>query len=203
MNPASISNKSRLAVGGRHAAEKDREQGSLLQQIVGASFARDSRFERQLRHYLSGHICLLGIGNRLWRDDGVGSYIAEALQSRRKFDSIDAGSVPENYLETVVGKHPGTILIIDATDFGGAPGELRLLETVNVAQSGISTHAGSLQMLAKYLRIRTDARIGLLAIQPGDSSAGEGLSPEVSQAAAYLQQTLLAVVGASIAREGF
>ena len=211
MNTTSVANEGRLAVGGRHAAEGQcgrppcgrkpsiRAHGALPQTRPHKC---TPEVEKHLKCFLQGHICLLGIGNRLWRDDGVGSYVAEALQSQREFDSIDAGSVPENYLETVVGKHPETILIIDATDFGGAPGELRLLETDKIAQSGISTHAGSLQMLAKYLRIRTGARIGLLAIQPGDSSAGKGLSPEVAEAAAYLQQALLAVVGASIAREG-
>jgi hydrogenase 3 maturation protease len=139
---------------------------------------------------MEGRVCLLGIGNRQWRDDGVGSYITEALQSCPQFDVIDAGTVPENYLETVVQKNPDTILMIDATDFGGAPGELRLMETKNIAQSGLSTHAGSLQMLAKYLRIRTGARIALLAIQPVDSRHGQGLSPEVSQTAQFLQRTL-------------
>ena len=93
---------------------------------------------------------------------------------------IDAGFIPENHLETVAGKNPDTILMVDATDFGGAPGEARLLHPDKVAYSGISTHAGSLQMLAEYLRARTQARIAVLAIQPADTSAGEGLSPAVS-----------------------
>jgi len=148
-----------------------------------------------LERFLEGRVCLLGMGNRQWRDDGAGSLIAEALQSCPLFDVIDAGCVPENYLETVAGKNPDAILMIDAADFGGTPGEVRLIETKNVAQSGLSTHAGSLRMLAKYLRIRTGARIALLAIQPADCSAGDSLSPEVAQAAQYLQQALPALVG--------
>jgi len=35
-------------------------------------------------------------------------------------------------------------------------------------------------MLAEYLHARTQARIAVLAIQPADTSAGEGLSPIVS-----------------------
>ena len=137
-------------------------------------------FEDQLTGFIDGHICLLGIGNRYWHDDGVGSCIAEALGSCKEFDVIDAGFIPENHLETVAGKNPDTILMVDATDFGGAPGEARLLHPDKVAYSGISTHAGSLQMLAEYLRARTQARIAVLAIQPADTSAGEGLSPAVS-----------------------
>jgi hydrogenase 3 maturation protease len=135
----------------------------------------------------------LGIGNRYWRDDGVGSYVAEALKSCRGLDVIDAGFIPENHLETVARKNPDTILMVDATDFGAEPGQARLLYPDNVTYSGISTHAGSLRMLAKYLHARTQAPIALLAIQPADTSAGEGLSPVVSNTLDNLVITLRAL----------
>ena len=181
--------------------EPNREQSSLLQQDVRASLARDPGLEQQLAHFLKGRICMLGIGDRYWRDDGVGSLIAEALQPCPEFEAIDAGCVPENYLERGAGKNPDAILMIDATDFGGTPGEVRLLETDNIAQSGLSTHAGSMHMLASYLQARTGAQIALLAIQPADSSAGEDLSLEVSRTALFLEETLPAIVGASLGRE--
>ena len=129
---------------------------------------------------LQGRVCILGFGNRLWRDDGVGSCIAEALQNCPNLDSIDGGFVPENHLEIVARKNPDTILMIDAADFGGTPGETCLLQSGDVAVSGVSTHAGSPQMLGKYLEARTGARVALLAIQPKDTSQGNQLSPEVS-----------------------
>lgn len=140
----------------------------------------NQKFIDQLTAFTKGRVCLLGIGNRLWHDDGVGSLMAEALQSCQGFDVIDAGFIPENHLETVARKNPDTILMIDATDFGGKPGQVRLLDADKVTYSGLSTHAGSLRMLAEYLQVRTNAGIALLAIQPGDTSAGEGLSPAVS-----------------------
>jgi len=140
----------------------------------------NKKLNKDLTRFINGHVCLLGIGNRYWHDDGVGSYIAEALESCQELDVIDAGFIPENHLETVVLKNPDTILMVDATDFGGKPGQARLLYPDKVAFSGVSTHAGSLRMLAGYLQLRTRARIALLAIQPADTSAGEGLSAEVS-----------------------
>jgi hydrogenase 3 maturation protease len=98
--------------------------------------------------------------------------------------------VPENYIETVARKHPDTILMMDATDFGGDPGEARLIYPEKVAYSGVSTHAGSLRMLAEYLHERTHARIALLAIQPVDTSDGEELSPSVYKTARDLMETL-------------
>jgi hydrogenase maturation protease len=151
----------------------------------------DKKFRDRLAHFITGRVCLLGIGNRFWKDDGVGSYIAGSLKSSQEFANqefasqeffvIDAGYIPENHLETVARKKPDTILMVDATDFGGIPGQVKLLYPDKVAYSGLSTHAGSLRMLAEYLHARTQASIALVAIQPADSSAGEGLSPVVSK----------------------
>jgi hypothetical protein len=38
-------------------------------------------FENELISFVDGNVCLMGIGNRHLHDDGVGSYIAEGLQS--------------------------------------------------------------------------------------------------------------------------
>jgi len=133
-----------------------------------------------LSTFLKGRVCILGFGNRLWRDDGVGSFLAEALQACPGLDAVDGGFVPENHLEIVAARNPDSILMIDATDFGGEPGEVRLLQPGDAALTGISTHAGSPQMLGKYLEARTGARVALLAIQPKDTSEGNELSPEVS-----------------------
>jgi hydrogenase 3 maturation protease len=167
--------------------------GSLktgLDSSVNMDAHMDSQFEDQIVQFLDGRICLLGIGNRNWRDDGAGSVLAEALQACPELDAIDAGFVPENFLEKVVQTKPDAILFIDATDFGGMPGQVRLLEAEKVAQSGLSTHAGSLQMLAGYLQARTRTQVALLAIQPADTAAGELLSPEVSHTVKLLLKKL-------------
>ncbi len=155
----------------------------------------DQQCTAQLKEFIDGHVCLLGIGNRYWHDDGVGSYLAEALESCQGYDVIDAGFIPENHLEAVASKNPKTILMIDATDFGGRPGQVRLLYPDKVAYSGLSTHAGSLRMLAEYLNTRTQAPVALLAIQPADTSAGEGLSEEVARTLKSLLEILPAVCG--------
>jgi len=141
----------------------------------------ETQLKNQLIHFIEGRVCLLGIGNRYHHDDAVGPYLVEALQSRPDYDVIDAGIIPEDYIEMTAHKHPETILMVDATDFGGEPGEVRLLYPENVNYSGASTHAGSLRMLAEFLQARTHARIGLLAVQPADVSDGKGLSPPVSK----------------------
>ena len=142
----------------------------------------DNQLKDQLTHFVHGRVCLLGIGNRYHHDDAVGPYLAEAIERRPDYDVIDAGIIPEDYVETTANKHPDTILMVDAADFGGEPGEVRLLYPENVAYSGASTHAGSLRILAEYMHARTRARIALLAVQPADTSDGKGLSPPVYRA---------------------
>ncbi len=147
-------------------------------------------FARQLQRLLSGQVCVLGVGNRYRRDDGAGSLVAERLVGRTGALSIDAGAVPENYLEKVARSHPDTILIVDAADFGGAPGHLRILDPEAVGSAGLSTHALSLQMTAEFLKSRTGARLAIVAIQPADIGLGTELSDEVSEAVRLLQETL-------------
>jgi len=144
----------------------------------------------QLGSCVGEHVCVLGIGNRHWHDDGVGSYIAEALDERPDMDVIDAGFIPENHLEEVAAHHPDSILMVDATDFGGEPGQTRLIFPEKVAYSSISTHAGSLRMLAEYMHQRTHAPVALLAIQPEDTDAGESLSPAVAETFRDLMESL-------------
>ncbi|MGB5487680.1 MAG: hydrogenase maturation protease, partial [Lysobacterales bacterium] len=107
----------------------------------------DKQLKDQLTHFIDGRVCLMGIGNRYHHDDAVGPYLAEAMEHRPDYDVIDAGVIPEDYIETTAQKHPDTILMVDATDFGGEPGEVRLLYPESVAYSGVSTHAGSLRLL--------------------------------------------------------
>ena len=128
-------------------------------------------------------VCIIGVGNRDRGDDGVGSLLAERLARRHCGPIIDAGAVPENHLERVARAGSDTVLIIDAVDFGGDPGECRLLDPHQMGPSGLSSHALSLAMTAEYLKARTQARLALLAIQPVDIRPGSALSDSVSRAA--------------------
>ena len=158
----------------------------------------DTQLKNQLAHFIDGRVCLLGIGNRYHHDEAVGPYLAEALETRPEYDVIDAGIIPEDYIETTANKHPDTILLVDATDFGGEPGEVRLLYPEHVNYSGVSTHAGSLRMLSEFLQARTYARIALLAVQPEDLSDGQGLSPSVSKTLDDLLDALPDICGHTI-----
>jgi len=140
---------------------------------------------------LKGRVCVLGVGNRERSDDGCGSILAERLSETLGKWSIDAGMVPENYLEKAVRLNPDSVLIIDAVDFDGVPGEARFLTPEDIATAGISTHALSLGMAAEYLSARTNARLAILAIQPVNLDHGTGLSEKISRSVLNLYELLL------------
>ena len=143
--------------------------------------------EPDLISLLEGKFAILGFGNRLWRDDGAGSVLAERLRAANPGAPVfDGGMVPENFLEKVAASNPGTVLLIDAADFGGSPGEWRLFGGEDLALAGVSTHAGSPRMLAAYLEERTGAEVRLLAIQPAETGQGSDLSAGVEDAVSRL-----------------
>ena len=149
----------------------------------------------RLAEALAGRVCVVGIGNRLAGDDGAGSAVAERVAGRIAGRVIDAGVAPENHLEPMLLDEPDTILLVDAVDFGGAPGEVRILDARALATGGLSTHATSLRMVRDYLSARSPARVVLVGIQPGHLRLGDGLSAEVQASVTAVADRVAELVG--------
>jgi hydrogenase 3 maturation protease len=126
-------------------------------------------------------VVIIGIGNRLRRDDGIGSIIAEKLKEKIKRENlfiIDAENTPENYIGKIKKVSPELLLIIDAVDFGSYPGDFRIFKINEIRETTISTHNFSISLLKKF--IKAD-EIYLLGIQPGNISLGENLTDKVKK----------------------
>jgi hydrogenase 3 maturation protease len=142
-----------------------------------------------LKKRLSGKAVIVGIGNTLRCDDGAGSILARRLKSRVAYTVYDTGSSPENYLGKIAKDNPDTILLVDAVDFAGKPGELKVLEGKDLKTANLfSSHNASLTLLINYLRGNTRADIIMLIIQPQLISLGETLSPQVQASLDRLEQ---------------
>ena len=71
-------------------------------------------------------LAVIGVGNPLVADEGVGIAVIEELGKRDLPDSVelvDAGSAGMSLLHII--KDYDAVIIIDAADFGGEPGEVR------------------------------------------------------------------------------
>jgi len=125
---------------------------------------------------------ILGMGNTLRSDDAAGSLLAARIKDRVSYTVYDAGQSPENYLEKIIKEKPDTILIIDAVDLGGKPGEFRLMEARDLKTVNLfSTHNASISLAINYLKNNLQADIIILIIQPKGISFGEGLSQQISE----------------------
>ena len=158
-------------------------------------------------------LAIIGVGQALRGDDGVGSALARQLATRLAGQLaadalliLDAGHAPENVLGPVVRFRPNAVLFLDAARGGGAPGDIIWLRPAEADGRGGSTHTLSLEMLADYLTAETGAVVGVLGIEPASSCSaswqpaswpaefpfGEGLSPAVTAAANEVAATLAA-----------
>ncbi len=142
-----------------------------------------------LHPLLRGNVCLVGVGNRLRGDDAVGPVVIDALKGNCSFPCVDAGVAPENHLEKIVAHHPDTVLMIDAVDFQGEPGKIRVFRPGD-SSGGLSTHALSLELAAQYLANRCGAETWLVGIQPAQVTMEAGLTPAVEEAAGRLVTVL-------------
>jgi hydrogenase 3 maturation protease len=135
-----------------------------------------------IKENLNAKVLILGIGDTLRSDDGVGSLLARRLEGRTPYIVYDSNLSPENYLGKIVKDKPQIVLLVDAVDFGGRPGEFRVFESGDiVSPQFFSTHNASLSLVIDYLKANLVARIILLAVQPKVLDFGESLSTEVNK----------------------
>jgi hydrogenase 3 maturation protease len=133
-------------------------------------------------------ILVLGIGNRLRGDDGVGSIVAEQLAQEGLVPAIDCGEMPDNYISKVWQMKPDEVLLIDACDFKGRPGEVRVIaeaEFDRIPSSPLSTHQMPLPLLVAVMKTdpQVKCRVRLIGIQPQEIGMFvEGLSEPVAAA---------------------
>jgi len=135
-----------------------------------------------LKLHLAGKVVILGIGNTLRNDDGVGSIIASRIKDKVPYLVYDAGPTPENYLGKIIKDKPDNIVIIDAVDFGGGPGEFRIVEGEDIKTVNLfSTHNASISLTINYLQSNLKVDIIILIIQPKNINLGDNLSPQISK----------------------
>jgi len=123
---------------------------------------------------LKGKTLVVGIGNPLREDDYIGCYIAENLKDTVVSFNVEVN--PEVFIDDIVSENPDTILIFDAADFGGRPGEVRLIEEGNIDRFTLSSHTIPISFFIHLLKMKTSADIYIIGIQPVSTGYREGLS---------------------------
>ncbi len=136
---------------------------------------------------MSKKIAVIGLGNTLRRDDGIGIIILESLlkfYKRKDIDYLNFGSASFDLLHRL--KNYDAVLLIDGINAGFCSGELKISELKDIEYKldnfVTSTHELNLKSifeLSKDLGIKT--KIYVAGIEVRDTSFGEGLSETLKQ----------------------
>jgi hydrogenase maturation protease len=132
----------------------------------------------QLGECFRGRVCLMGMGNTDYGDDGLGVKLAEDLVEAGVPDVIVAGTMPERFIDSAIADEFDYIIFLDAVEFGAAAGSVVFLNAEEMAARfpQISTHKISLGLLAKLVEEKGKTRAHLLGIQPESLRSTEELS---------------------------
>ncbi len=131
---------------------------------------------------------LMGIGNEMRGDDGIGVYVARNFK-KEGWEVIVAGQVPEDFTFDIKKLHPEKLVLVDAALMGLEPGAIRIVPVEKIPSVAFSTHGMPLSFFISYLR-EFVGEIVLIGIQPKIMEFGATISPEVMEAGEKLLRIL-------------
>jgi hydrogenase maturation protease len=140
---------------------------------------------------------VLGIGNILLRDEGIGCHVVHALESVAPGDAriIDGGTCPD---VVRLVEDTDKLVIVDAVKGGGMPGQIyrfRLQDVALQQKPFLSVHdfglLDNLMLMKVWERIGEDVIIG---VEPKDVEWGLELSAELQEKIPQIIEAVLAEV---------
>jgi hydrogenase maturation protease len=147
--------------------------------------------------------CLIGLGNILMQDDGVGVHAAMKIEKRFRFtpeiDIVDGGTLGLTLLP-LIGDYD-RVLFVDAVEAGLEPGAIVVREGEQVPafmESQVSVHQAGLADLMYAARLSgvVPPAVCLVGIQPQSISLGLETTVLLKDKQEELIRTVLAKLGA-------
>ncbi len=134
---------------------------------------------------------LMGIGNDLRGDDGVGVYVAREFKKicPAEWDVIVAGEVPEDFTLDIKKSRPELLVLVDAAIMGLKPGEIRRVPVKKISRVAFSTHGMPLSLFLDYIEEYVGSFV-LIGVEPRSMEFGSAMSDEVVRAAHKLLEIL-------------
>jgi len=134
----------------------------------------------------AGKIRIIGVGNLLLRDEGVGIHVARELQKNdlpSGVEVLDGGVVGIGLMDYLRG--PAKVLLIDAAEMNLKPGSVVRFTPEEVKDEKVgpkfSSHDIGLLEVLELAKALGDcpSEVVIIGIQPKEISWGTDLSPEV------------------------
>jgi len=129
---------------------------------------------------------VVGLGNILRRDEGVGVFLLEEIRKDKYLEKfadlefIDGGTASFDAMSNIVSGD--RLIVIDAVKSGGAPGDVHFLKPGDLSEDGmIDVHQAGLCRSLKWLELEGRLPdVSILGIEIDDISWSEGLSAGLS-----------------------
>ncbi|HLF31934.1 MAG TPA: HyaD/HybD family hydrogenase maturation endopeptidase [Xanthomonadales bacterium] len=136
------------------------------------------------------HVLVMGVGNTLLQDDGVGIHVTNRLraenEAQRNVAYLDGGTIGLSLLPSV--EDADALIIVDAAEMNAPPGTVRIFRDAEIERqmSGRkrSVHEVAISDLlsAASLRGTCPAQCALVAIQPFSTDLGLEPTPLIQAA---------------------
>jgi len=150
----------------------------------------------------SSKIAVVGVGNLLLKDEGVGVHVIHTLQKSRKLPShvqlIDAGTATFDILHII--EDVDKLIVIDAVKGGGEPGtiyrfspddvEFGNLVTISLHELDLSNTLAMAELIGQKPQ-----SIVIIGIEPKEIAFGLELSPQIEEKIGRIIELILEEIG--------
>jgi len=116
---------------------------------------------------------VISLGNPIKSDDNIANIIIDKINLKDVF-KIKGGVNPENFIEKI--KNYKKIIFLDALEFGGNVGEVRVFDLNDIKNVINSTHNISINLIKKLI---PESEIKIIGIQHKKIEFGTELSKEL------------------------
>ena len=148
---------------------------------------------------------VLGVGNILLRDEGVGVHVVRALEDRplpADVELLDGGTAALDLLNAIADRKK--VIVVDAVRGGGEPGDIYRFHPEDAppeAAQSVSLHQVDLleTLTSAELLGCAPQEVVIFGIEPKELDWGLDLSPEVAAVVPRVIELVLTEIGGQIA----
>ncbi|MBN1159885.1 MAG: hydrogenase maturation protease [Candidatus Diapherotrites archaeon] len=118
---------------------------------------------------------ILSIGNPINKDDNIANLIIDKLTLPENTKIFKGFIMPENFMIPISKLNPEVLYIIDAIDFKGNIGDIKVFEMDDFDLVPETTHNVPISFFKRFV----DCKYIVIGIQPKDVSTGEEITEEL------------------------